>query len=111
MALRGLDIAVIAICGVAWVMTAVFLILDLVGLLPFKHRRNTRAFRLQSSSGLALMTGVVLSQVAVLRDWPRSIQLTLHVLDMFLALAVIAIVIAVAATQGKSRRDDGSTRA
>ena len=55
-----LAIVALVICGAAWLLTAAFLTLELLGRLPGARKRNARAFRIRQAAGLALMAVVVL---------------------------------------------------
>lgn len=69
--------------------------LDLLGRLPVRRRRNTRAFRLQSAAGLVMATGAVIFQVAALRDWPRLVRVAVDALNILLArILLISVIIA-----------------
>ncbi len=91
------EIGALAICSAAWLIAAICLILDPAGWLPFWPRRITRGVRVQAAAGLTLMTAVVLTQIAGLRDWPRLARGTLDILDMVLGLGAIAVAVITAA--------------
>jgi hypothetical protein len=88
-------VGALGLCCAAWLITATILTLDLLGRLPPRLRRgrNTRAVRLQTTAGLAVMSGVVVTQLAALWNWPRALRETLDLMDVPLGLAVIACAI------------------
>jgi len=98
-------VGALGLCCAAWLITAIILTLDLLGCLPPRLRRgrNTRAVRLQTTAGLAVMSGVVVTQLAALWNWPRALRETLDLIDVPLGLAVIAC--AVIALAIRSRPD------
>jgi hypothetical protein len=51
----------LAVCGVVWLVAALFLALGLLGRLPSVGTRNASALRLQLLAVLVLMTVAVLS--------------------------------------------------
>ncbi|HEY2641414.1 MAG TPA: hypothetical protein VGI66_16215 [Streptosporangiaceae bacterium] len=95
------DIAALGTCGAAWLLCALGLALDLTGRLPFRHRRGAGGFRPSATAGLALMTAVVLTQIAALRDWPRTVREALDLLDIVVALGVIVVAVLTATTRSR----------
>jgi hypothetical protein len=104
MAWTALSLGGLAICGVAWLLTAAILVLDLLGRLPARARRNVSAQRPQLFAGFGVVTAIILSQVADQAKWPRALRMGIDVLDMLLALALIVTVIA---AQSSERADRG----
>ena len=90
---RPLMLAALVIWSAAWLISAACLGLDVLGGLPVRRRRNTRAFRLQSAAGLAMATGAVIFQIAALRDWPRLVRVAVDALNILLALILLISVI------------------
>jgi hypothetical protein len=104
MGTSAMAVGALSLCCAAWLILGVLLTLDLVGHLPFSRRRNTRAFRLKTTAGLMLMSAVVLTQFAALRNWPRSLRETLDLMVMLLDLALIACAIIAYAIEAKPDR-------
>lgn len=101
-----LAVGALSLCCAAWLITAIILTLDLLGRLPLRRTRSTRravrAVRLQTTAGLALMTSVVVTQLAGLRNWRRPLRETLDLTDLLLGLAVIACAITTLAIQSRT---------
>jgi hypothetical protein len=103
MTLTAMGLTALSVCGIAWLVTAATLVLDLLGRLPGRLRRNSGRQRPQRAAGLALMTSVILTQVGELVGWARVVRMTLDLLTM--ALAVILLVSVLAATSPRRRRE------
>ncbi|HVB41462.1 MAG TPA: hypothetical protein VNF47_01990 [Streptosporangiaceae bacterium] len=86
-----LAIVALATCGVACLLTAAFLSLYLLGRLPRGRKSNARAYRLQQTAGLVMMTMILLAQVAALAHWARPVRLTVDVLAMLSGAATLAV--------------------
>ena len=99
-----LTIVAVVTCGVAWLLAASFLILHLLGRLPGGRARNARAFRLQQTAGLVLMTTILLFQVGGLAHWPRPVRLVLDVLLMLAGVGTLAVVMKAAPMWSEAKR-------
>jgi len=99
MTLTAMDLTALSVCGVAWLVTAATLVLDLLGRLPDRLRRT----RVQRVAGLAMITSVILTQVGELTGWPRPERMSLDLLTM--AFALIFLVSVLAAASPRRRAD------
>jgi len=89
MGARTGDLVAISLCGVAWLTVAALLTMDWLG----RPQRGcfTRARRTQGGALLAILTCVLLTSVAGLRNWPRDLRLTLDGLTMAAGLAAVTV--------------------
>jgi hypothetical protein len=87
-------ISALGVCGVAWLATAVVLVLDLLGRPLARRTVDVRARRRELAAGFAMITVVVLTQVAELRNWPRPLRASLDLLDVVLPLVFLVSVFA-----------------
>ena len=99
-----LAVGALVVCCAAWLLAATFLTLDPLGHRPFARRSDTRAYRLQTAAGLAAMTLVILTQIAALAHWPRSLQMGLDAMTLLAGLAVLASVITAASIRSTANR-------
>ncbi|HUA43106.1 MAG TPA: hypothetical protein VMA32_16150 [Streptosporangiaceae bacterium] len=99
----ALSLGALAICGVAWLLTAATLMLGLLGRLRARAKRNVSAQRPQLFAGFGAVTGIILAQVAEVAAWPRALRKGIDVLDILLALALIVTVIAGWSSQRAAR--------
>jgi hypothetical protein len=104
-------IGALSICSFAWLLTAAVLTLDLLGRLPRARKRNARAFRLQQTAGLVLMTTVVLSQVGALAHWARPMREAVEILAILAGISTLAAVGIAATIQSKARRTQAASDA
>jgi hypothetical protein len=98
-----LAISALTICGVAWLLAAVLLTLDLLGRLPSARKRSVRAYRLQLTAGLVLMTTVMLSQIATQARWAVPARLAISILTIVAALGTLVVAIKAAAMHSETK--------
>ena len=99
-----LAIGALTICIIAWLLTAAILTLDLLGRLPAALQKNARAYRLQRTAGLMLMTTVVPSQVGALAHWAHPIREAIDILAILAGIGTLAAVIKAATIRSVARR-------
>jgi hypothetical protein len=102
------SLGALVVCGVAWLVTAATLVLDLLGRLPARLKRNGGIQRPQRVAGLAVITGVILTEVGELGSWPRALRTSLDLTDVLLALILI---VSVLAAQSPRRRAESRSDA
>lgn len=90
--------------GAAWLLGAGLLALDLLGRLPGASMRNARAYRLQQTAMLVLMTMALLSQVAALAQWDRPIRKAIGVFTMLAGIGALAAMIKAATMWSEAKR-------
>jgi hypothetical protein len=93
MTLTGIGLTALSVCGVGWLVTAATLVLDLLGRLPGRLRRNSGLQRPQRTAGLAMITALILAQVGELAGWPRATRVSLDLLAVACALILLATVL------------------
>jgi hypothetical protein len=102
---KAMAISALGVCGLAWLVTAVVLSLDLLGRPLVKCRCDVRVRRRELIAGLAMMTVVVLVQLAELDNWPRPLRESLDLLVVLVALvALVCVVAGLPSRPGKSQQ-------
>jgi hypothetical protein len=95
--------ALIALC-VGWLSVALTLGADLLGI-----KRRGAGFRWMLAGPLIALTGLLLSQLAHIRKWPRSHVLAIDTVTMALGLLGMTLVITGFVITARTRHLTGST--